>query len=81
MTKEITIVTMYLCVSAAEGRSWWWLIILIIIIVLLILILCVVCAVARNRGAKYPVGEKEKEAGREPMLGVDEKGFGEYARP
>uniref|UniRef100_A0A183I989 Bravo_FIGEY domain-containing protein n=1 Tax=Soboliphyme baturini TaxID=241478 RepID=A0A183I989_9BILA len=57
-----------------------WLIAILVAIMILIIVLIIVCLVIRNRGAKYPVSEKEKEQGREPML-KDDKGFDEYTHP
>uniref|UniRef100_A0A915IG73 Fibronectin type-III domain-containing protein n=1 Tax=Romanomermis culicivorax TaxID=13658 RepID=A0A915IG73_ROMCU len=57
-----------------------WLIAILVAAMLLAIILILICLVVRSRGAKYPVSEKEKEQGREPML-KDDRGFGEYSKP
>ncbi|KAK6751482.1 hypothetical protein RB195_003089 [Necator americanus] len=61
--------------SPRSARLWWLLLILLILL-LLLCILCMVCVALRHRGQNYPVSQKEREQGREPILAKQH--FGEY---
>ncbi|VDO34696.1 unnamed protein product [Haemonchus placei] len=61
--------------SPRTARLWWVLLILLILL-LLLCILCMICVALRHRGQNYPVSQKEREQGREPILAKQH--FGEY---
>ncbi|KAK6060018.1 fibronectin type III domain protein [Cooperia oncophora] len=61
--------------SPKTARLWWVLLILLILL-LLLCILCMICVALRHRGQNYPVSQKEREQGREPILAKQH--FGEY---
>ncbi|KAH7725433.1 fibronectin type III domain protein [Aphelenchoides avenae] len=65
-------------VSPKHARFFWILGVLLIILMLLV-ILCIICYITRQRGQKYPVSEKERLQGREPILPKD-RGFDDYCK-
>ncbi|KAI1726468.1 fibronectin type III domain-containing protein [Ditylenchus destructor] len=65
-------------VSPKRAKLYWILVILLIILLLLVLC-CFIYLLARHRGQKYPVAEKERLHGREPILPKD-RAFDEYGR-
>jgi len=66
-------------VSPRRARLYWILILLLIVLLLLVLC-CFIYLLIRQRGHKYPVAEKERLHGREPILPKD-RAFDEYGRP
>jgi hypothetical protein len=52
----------------------------LLIVLLLLLFICIACFLIYQRGRKYPVAEKERLHGREPMLPKDRQ-FEEFGKP
>jgi len=67
--------------EAGIGDYWW--IFVIVAAVLLLLILLITCCICyqRNKGAAYPVDEKERLMGRDPEKELKDTGFQDYQRP
>ncbi|VDP12796.1 unnamed protein product [Heligmosomoides polygyrus] len=59
-----------------KSARLWWLLLILLILLLLLCILCMICVALRHRGQNYPVSQKEREQGREPILAKQH--FGEY---
>ncbi|EYC43658.1 hypothetical protein Y032_0485g2327 [Ancylostoma ceylanicum] len=62
--------------KSPKSARLWWLLLILLILLLLLCILCMVCVALRHRGQNYPVSQKEREQGREPILAKQH--FGEY---
>ncbi|KAL3085546.1 hypothetical protein niasHT_037287 [Heterodera trifolii] len=65
-------------VSPRRATLYWVLAVLLILLLLLFCV-CVACCLVYQRGRKYPVAEKERLHGREPML-PKERQFEEFGK-
>jgi len=62
--------------------NYWWILLLIaLILLLLILLLCCCICLQRNKGDSYPVDEKERKNGNNPVKELADSGFHDYHRP
>jgi hypothetical protein len=60
---------------------WWIFLIIAIILLILILLFCCCLCIQKNKGDSYPVDEKERAQGNDPLKELRDNGYHDYQRP